>query len=143
MQRAGAGPEIAPGGPPPSKPVQSSDSARGTSYLDKLKAGLWRRVTGADPEGGTSPGSPDADDASTGATAVVCVGAGTYLGIFKTFGWLGWAAFGGPAAHIGLFQKVLCKHPNCISRTLSAYTAQAAANICMNTFCVGAPHTVL
>ena len=26
--------------------------------------------------------------------------------IVKTFGWMGWAAFGGPAAHVGLFQKV-------------------------------------
>lgn len=27
--------------------------------------------------------------------------------ITRSFGWMGWAAFGGPAAHVGLFQKVL------------------------------------
>jgi hypothetical protein len=42
-----------------------------------------------------------------GGTPAAANGAGTYLGILKTFGWMGWAAFGGPAAHIGLFQKVL------------------------------------
>lgn len=30
----------------------------------------------------------------------------TYFDIFKQFVLLGWTAFGGPAAHIGLFQKV-------------------------------------
>ena len=29
-----------------------------------------------------------------------------YMGIFQQFVWMGWSAFGGPAAHIGLFQKV-------------------------------------
>ncbi len=27
-------------------------------------------------------------------------------GLAKQFGWLGWAAFGGPSAHVSLFQKV-------------------------------------
>jgi hypothetical protein len=30
----------------------------------------------------------------------------TYWDIFKQFSILGWTAFGGPAAHIGLFQRV-------------------------------------
>lgn len=30
----------------------------------------------------------------------------TYSDIFKQFSILGWTAFGGPAAHIGLFQRV-------------------------------------
>lgn len=30
----------------------------------------------------------------------------TYADIFKQFSLLGWTAFGGPAAHIGLFQRV-------------------------------------
>lgn len=29
-----------------------------------------------------------------------------YMDIFQQFVWMGWSAFGGPAAHIGLFQKV-------------------------------------
>ena len=28
------------------------------------------------------------------------------MGILQQFVWMGWSAFGGPAAHIGLFQKV-------------------------------------
>lgn len=32
----------------------------------------------------------------------------TYADIFKQFSILGWTAFGGPAAHIGLFQRVSC-----------------------------------
>lgn len=33
-------------------------------------------------------------------------GMADYMGIFQQFLWMGWSAFGGPAAHIGLFQKV-------------------------------------
>ncbi len=33
-------------------------------------------------------------------------GPSTLSDITKSFGWMGWAAFGGPAAHVGLFQKV-------------------------------------
>lgn len=33
----------------------------------------------------------------------------TYADIFKQFSILGWTAFGGPAAHIGLFQRVSCR----------------------------------
>ena len=30
-----------------------------------------------------------------------------YSSILRQFAWMGWSAFGGPSAHIGLFQKVL------------------------------------
>lgn len=30
-----------------------------------------------------------------------------YTSIFQQFVWMGWSAFGGPAAHIGFFQKVV------------------------------------
>ena len=45
-----------------------------------------------------------------------------YLPVLQQFSWMGWSAFGGPSAHIGLFQKVsadlseLCKQfETCIS----------------------------
>jgi hypothetical protein len=34
----------------------------------------------------------------------------TYADIFKQFSILGWTGFGGPAAHIGLFQRVRVVH---------------------------------
>ena len=43
--------------------------------------------------GGRARGEPEYADAG-------------FLDIFKNFALLGWTAFGGPAAHIGLFQKV-------------------------------------
>ena len=33
-----------------------------------------------------------------------------YFRIFQQFSWMGWSAFGGPSAHIGLFQKVTPFH---------------------------------
>lgn len=30
----------------------------------------------------------------------------SYKGIAEQFSWLGWAGFGGPSAHVSLFQKV-------------------------------------
>jgi hypothetical protein len=33
-----------------------------------------------------------------------------YFHIFQQFSWMGWSAFGGPSAHIGLFQKVTPFH---------------------------------
>mmetsp|Transcript_13553 Transcript_13553/g.40981 ORF Transcript_13553/g.40981 Transcript_13553/m.40981 type:complete len:438 (+) Transcript_13553:118-1431(+) len=35
--------------------------------------------------------------------------------ITRSFGWMGWAAFGGPAAHVGLFQKVLVERLRWVS----------------------------
>lgn len=32
-----------------------------------------------------------------------------YSSIFQQFAWMGWSAFGGPSAHIGLFQKVFSR----------------------------------
>ncbi|KAJ1470926.1 hypothetical protein T484DRAFT_1846012 [Baffinella frigidus] len=45
----------------------------------------------------------DAPEENKGHVAFAEVG---YKDIFKQFVMLGWTAFGGPAAHIGLFQKV-------------------------------------
>lgn len=45
----------------------------------------------------------------------------SYSHIFQQFVWMGWSAFGGPSAHIGLFQKV--------SLALT-YTAQGHCVMC-------------
>tara|TARA_Y100001960_G_scaffold121185_1_gene129468 strand:- start:352 stop:666 length:315 start_codon:yes stop_codon:yes gene_type:complete len=37
------------------------------------------------------------------------------LSIFKTFFWLGWISFGGPAAHIGYFRKTFVEKLNWLS----------------------------
>lgn len=37
------------------------------------------------------------------------------LSIFKTFFWLGWISFGGPAAHISYFRKTFVEKLNWLS----------------------------
>jgi chromate transporter len=44
----------------------------------------------------------------------------TYADIFKAFVLMGWTAFGGPAAHIGIFQKVFVDGKKWISQTIFA-----------------------
>ncbi|KAL0039433.1 hypothetical protein WJX79_008119 [Trebouxia sp. C0005] len=41
-----------------------------------------------------------------------------YFRIFQQFSWMGWSAFGGPSAHIGLFQKVLVENLQWLTPTL-------------------------
>lgn len=49
------------------------------------------------------PGTPPADGKEAGEQPYARVG---YCAIAKEFSLLGWTAFGGPSAHIGLFQRV-------------------------------------
>ena len=44
----------------------------------------------------------------------------TYGDIFRAFILMGWTAFGGPAAHIGIFQKVFVNGKKWISSTIFA-----------------------
>jgi len=57
----------------------------------------------------------DAPEENKGHVAFAEVG---YKDIFKQFVMLGWTAFGGPAAHIGLFQKVFIEQLNWTSSSL-------------------------
>jgi hypothetical protein len=51
----------------------------------------------------------------------------TYGDIFRQFTILGWTAFGGPAAHIGLFQRVRHMDSNISSTMLKSAAALASA----------------
>ena len=44
----------------------------------------------------------------------------TFADIFRAFVLMGWTAFGGPAAHIGIFQKVFVDGKKWISSTIFA-----------------------
>jgi hypothetical protein len=57
-------------------------------------------------EGGKEPDSKDAGESAVAEHQVEQYTDVTYGDIFKQFSILGWTAFGGPAAHIGLFQRV-------------------------------------
>lgn len=80
---------------------------------------------------GGSGGSGDAKDADAGgdAAAPAIVDRVSYADIAKQFSLLGWTAFGGPAAHIGIMQRVRGLAAAARARTASAArpTALAAA----------------
>lgn len=72
-------------------------------------------ITPAGPEDSKDVSEPQAADQDSDEEQYALV---TYGDIFKQFSILGWTAFGGPAAHIGLFQRV-------------SSTSLAAAEACM------------
>ena len=81
---------------PAAAPTGSSDKAGGAASNN---ASEEAPAGGSDKAGGEA-----SDNASEEAPATV--NPATYGEIVKYFGILGWTAFGGPAAHIGMFQKL-------------------------------------
>jgi hypothetical protein len=95
------------GGPPGQLP---STSERATDVEAAISSSEQPSVSkDAAAAGGKAPG----DGAAASTAAAAAVGSAeeqyvdvTYCDIAKQFSILGWTAFGGPAAHIGLFQRV-------------------------------------
>lgn len=80
--------------PAPIESVNNSEGANGALSVEKPVLIPIEGEEKFDPEAGpVAPSQPSVVQAS-------------YLDIFKQFVWMGWTAFGGPAAHIALFQKV-------------------------------------
>lgn len=102
--------------------MTTSNVVNGTQ-TDPEQTGLHQRRVGtlevdqtsnpdasADVEAAVGPASPEhAKDAEEGEEEHYAEV--TYLDIVKQFSLLGWTAFGGPAAHIGLFQRVSSRQP--------------------------------
>lgn len=68
-------------------------------------AGRPATLADAKPMGSTNL-SEKAGGASEAASEDIVINSATYWEIAKYFGILGWTAFGGPAAHVAMFQKV-------------------------------------
>ena len=107
-------------------------SGGGPAASDKNDAAELRNTSSSTIDDKTDDvvGIDDGGGGANGGTAAAAVSAAevetpfvvqpaTYLEIVKYFGILGWTAFGGPAAHVAMFQKVgecaaVCRQPSTV-----------------------------
>ena len=86
----------------------ASNGDNGTDHPASADAKVAFDVEGGAPPGGAgaAPGKDADAGAEAAADAPSIVERVTYVDIAKQFSLLGWTASGGPAAHIGIMQRV-------------------------------------